>query len=693
MGVDASPRKLKHHEIIDILDSIPEYPKIAPLIPEKRLQQIKERIYVVLKHDIEIAPSQIEKLKEQTILCFLRCLMTPGTPLGVITAEAIMAPVTQATLNAFHFTGTEKGAVSGVNQISEIMAASIQRKNPKAFVHFKNHNLCYDEIYEMYPKIVGITIHSLRQDVEVEYLTVEMDEDGNPVNEWWYEYFLKENEFKNPGYRSNSYLRIRFDTTKLYEYKITTSDIAEKLMINRDFVNGCWCVASPTKIGIVDIYADVDNLSSHQEITNYLNLVTDNESVSDIFFGKILIPKLKFITMKGIPRNENLIPKKYTTTDIILQTNPFIEGEEGVYSIRLNKHEMRTKLIPQSKLAALLEMCGSKIIYYVDENKKEVWGKGVSQRLKDEILLDLYKHLTIFVENTNSHPISAISAKIKEISVEDDKGNVLYDRSNPPDVIRASEYWYAEIDGNEKVNLEEILLLDFVDYRKCYSNEYDSLSRIFGIEVARNRIIQDYLSLLSDPYINPKYIVNEVNIQTSPGFITSVSANGAARQNTGTLAKASFQEATTTFIRAAIFGKEDNVKDTSSAIFLGRKISIGTGGVNVIRDTNKSEALVGVQTILDVINSDSFNIDDLPMGRVLGYGGEHVMYREFGDDTYGGLPEWYLPPEPVKTNLPLPPIIQRLLSFNLMNMVRIKSIPNGEVTNFETSNFEKIFSR
>ncbi len=684
------PVRLSSSQIEDILNSLPKYPQSAPYISEKRLSELKQRIFLILKHDIVIKLSKIEELKREIAKQFLSCLLSPGTPIGVITAESIMAPITQATLNAFHFTGTEKGAVSGVTLISEMTAASLLRKNPKAYIHFRNHSLSYDEVYEMYPLLVGITIDSLRLDGEAEYLNVEFDEDGEPMNEWWYSIFLKENEFKNPSHRSPSFLRLKFDTSKLYEYKITTSDIAEKLMINRDFVNGCWCVASPTKIGIVDVFADVDNLSSHQEIINYLNLVTDNSSISDIFFGKILIPKLKYITMRGIPRNENLTPKNYKTLDIILRNDIFNE-EKRIYSIRLNKYELRTKMIPVSKLITLLELSGSKVLYHVSDSNKEVWGSGVSSSIRSEISMDLYSKMSIFVES-DGDPLKAISDELKKINKEDENGNLSYDRGNPPALVRASEYWYAEIGGNEKVNLEELILLDFVDYKKCYSNEYESMSRVFGIEVARNRLIQDYHSLLSDPYINSKYIVNEVNIQTSPGFITSVSANGAARQNTGTLAKASFQEATTTFIRAALYGKEDPVRDTSSAIFLGKRIALGTGGVSVIKDTLKSEALVGSQTVLDVLHGENFNIDDLPMGHVLGYGGEHVLYREFGDDTYGGLPEWYLPPEPIKTSLPLPPIIKKLLSFNLMNMVRTKSIPNGEVTSIDMDKFERVVS-
>lgn len=665
-----TPRPLTNKEIKFVLDSLPHFPDSIPYVPGKIREEIQKRLFLVLKDDnLKIEEDKIFELIKIQNEAFTRAIFTPGRPIGIITAEAIIGPVTQATLNAFHHTGTDKGAVNGVQSIGELTAATQNRKRPQAEVHFINKNLTYDEIYALQSKLLGVTLFSLL--LHGEYKSVERefspDEDvkGEPINDWWYKYYLSiNNEFVNPSLRNDNFYRLHFNVDKLYEFNITTTDICNKLMIDPEFNNGCWCIASPTHFGIVDVFADSDNLSSLQKVTNILNIVSDNNSISDIFFGKILVPSLKFINIKGIAHNENLVPRSHKTLDLILRTEK--TGVDSFYIIRINEGVRRIKMIPKEKLISLLEECGIEV--YFNGNTLLPLPKELEEEIEDDMSL----HSSLIVKSIEGSPDTVVIDKLKEMNKEDEiTKKPSYDKSSPPNLIKYSQYFYAVVEGSEKVNLEELLALDIVDEKRTFSNEYEDMNRIFGIEVPRNAMIREYSLLLSDPYINPAYIINEVNIQTSPGFITAVSASGAARQNTTTLQRASFQEATNIFIKAAIFGKKDSVKDTSSSIFLGKRIALGTGSVNVISDFNKKMQLVGEQNIAELINNDNFNIDDIPRGQTLGYGDNKVMYTEFGsEEELGGMPNWHLPPVPHRKKGPIPEFIKRIITFNVMNEVK-----------------------
>lgn len=56
-----------------------------------------------------------------------RCVISPGTPVGVVAVQSFSERLTQATLNSFHLSGTKDSPVVGVQSILEMLKAT---KNP-----------------------------------------------------------------------------------------------------------------------------------------------------------------------------------------------------------------------------------------------------------------------------------------------------------------------------------------------------------------------------------------------------------------------------------------------------------------------------------------------------------------------------------------------------------------------------------
>ena len=169
-----------------------------------------------------------------------------------------------------------------------------------------------------------------------------------------------------------------------------------------------------------------------------------------------------------------------------------------------------------------------------------------------------------------------------------------------------------ETDG---VNLYEIFNSKYVNYIDTFSNNIIEMYECLGIEAARNILIEEISSVCDDAgeYINSRHIELLVDVMTNKGYLTSINNQGVNKSNIGPLAKSSFENTTSQFIKAGVFGEKDNLKGVSSNIMMGQTIKSGTGFTELLFDEDK---LVESLTELDVEQNDYIedindNIDTL----------------------------------------------------------------------------------
>ena len=128
-------------------------------------------------------------------------------------------------------------------------------------------------------------------------------------------------------------------------------------------------------------------------------------------------------------------------------------------------------------------------------------------------------------------------------------------------------------------NLSELLKNPIVDSTQTISNNIWDIYKIFGIEASREFLIEEFLNVVSSDgtYINPSHIQLLVDIMTYSGTILSISRYGMKLEQTGPIAKASFEESLDNFLKAAFFGVKDNTNGISASILCGKNSNIGTG--------------------------------------------------------------------------------------------------------------------
>ena len=100
-----------------------------------------------------------------------------------------------------------------------------------------------------------------------------------------------------------------------------------------------------------------------------------------------------------------------------------------------------------------------------------------------------------------------------------------------------------------------------------------------GIEAARQFLIDEFTFVVSSDgsYINARHIMLVSDIMTQHGSILSISRYGIKREQTGPIAKASFEESLDNFMKAGAFGETDITDGCSASIMLGKMTKAGTG--------------------------------------------------------------------------------------------------------------------
>ena len=136
--------------------------------------------------------------------------------------------------------------------------------------------------------------------------------------------------------------------------------------------------------------------------------------------------------------------------------------------------------------------------------------------------------------------------------------------------------WYAVTNGS---NFKELGSLSNIEFSELISNDMWEIYHNLGIEAARQFLIDEFTFGVSSDgsYINARHIMLVSDIMTQHGGILSVSRYGIKREQTGPVAKASFEESLDNFMKAGAFGETDATNGCSASIMLGKMTKAGTG--------------------------------------------------------------------------------------------------------------------
>lgn len=575
-------QKLTSEQIEDIVNDFPSCLAATRRIADKMREQIQNKIRLQLK-DIEIVntPEAIDRLKEMIRRQHFNSLVQPGEPVGIRAAESLSQPTTQMALNAFHSAGFSASTSSGIDAIQELYNVRKERKNENSYIHFKNKNYIFEDIIDLRRELKAITVVDVLKSKPV---VMKYNRKTEP---YWYNLYLditnkhsmmpidRNEEIGDNDFRHN-FLRLYFDTNKLFSYNLTLYNIANKL--NRECI---FCIPSPTTEGIIDIYienlAAISNVEKENKNRDHnFSLGVTNYNGTILFIEMILKPILKEIIINdGIENITELYP---ITTEVfaLIKSSDYLG--EGKWRSWIDDIQLTLKGIPMEKLLTLIEMCDMKVLEY---NGKYI---------------DTYGEVNI-VDSSNQNdksPIRIMKSRVSKVKeafdeqIEKQKKEGVYVRRQVPELLRVSNYVYAISNGT---NFMKLLGHPKVDAKFTTCSNPWEIWKSLGIEAARNFLIQSYISIIKDNghYANPRHIMVTTDFQTRKGTLLSISSKSAARQNIGPLAQASFEQPMDAFIDAAAFGKSEEIKSTSTSIFVGKRMILGTGSFKARIDIEELE--------------------------------------------------------------------------------------------------------
>ena len=247
---------------------------------------------------------------------------------------------------------------------------------------------------------------------------------------------------------------------------------------------------------------------------------------------------------------------------------------------------------------------------YSDDNSKELIGRiSINVDIKgdpDEMLNGLSDQtdvISIF-KNIQEDILNNVVIKgIKNITnIVMGERNIYQNKENE---ISQEKVWVLQTDG---VNLLNVFNSQYVDFVKTYSNDIIEVYDVLGIEAARNLLIEEITSVMSDAsYINNRHIELLCDIMTNKGYLTAINRQGINRGDTGPLAKCSFEDTTDQLIKAGIFGEKDKLNGVSSNIMMGQTIKAGTGMCEILLDEKK---LIQEMEDINLTKDDFIDVTD-----------------------------------------------------------------------------------
>ncbi|MFH1850280.1 MAG: DNA-directed RNA polymerase subunit A'' [archaeon] len=196
--------------------------------------------------------------------------------------------------------------------------------------------------------------------------------------------------------------------------------------------------------------------------------------------------------------------------------------------------------------------------------KKEGNTITLSHKGKDESLNEVYK----------------LKEKIKKVYIKGVKGitQVL--------PIKRDEEFVIITAGS---NMKDVLGLDFVNTKKTRTNNIFEIANVFGIEAARQAIIDEVYKVIEGQGLNVdvRHIMLVADVMTVSGVIKGITRYGVVSEKASVLARASFETPIKHIIEASLVGEEDKLNSVVENVMLNQPVPIGTGLPGLITKIRK----------------------------------------------------------------------------------------------------------
>lgn len=576
-------RYLTKAEIDWILADIPLPQASVKSVAQNALKEIKHSLYQTLQSR-KMKPYGLKELRGNTLNLTYRAFIQPGDHIGMTVGESSGQSVTQVNLKTFHQAG-QSATVSMIDRYRLRLYLSKEQKLTISNVHLKDKFLSFDQTYEIANRFISHSVSSLLKKRGSRNggwtLETTMAADGSIIpletRAPWYR-FADPARFANFDMNyQGPYLRLTFDSLLLFVHKISMATICDKLQ--RDSKGETLvCIPSPTSISQIDIYPLTASLGSQMSETfkaaadRKESVSSDNvENQASIFFQEQIIPSFDRIHIGGIEDVTIVSVERHAVLSIVRDAEVDFDTVtgiriEGKWRLWIDQITLKIKGIPPQKLIGMLQYIGCQDIDY--SKMTRISGDPDSGYIRVSF---------------HSNPKKALTDGMRD-------GDTEYLLSSKPGIIppvpELLKYGYYHTINVVGPNFRKVINHPLVDSRHTICDNPHEIFKVRGIEATRAWLEREFY----DIFTGAGYSIAPRNISAIPDFMTNsgtpipITSRGAARQQRGALADATFEDASGAIKIAATGSRKEPITNVSAAIAVGQRISSGTGAFQIRRN-------------------------------------------------------------------------------------------------------------
>ncbi len=141
-------------------------------------------------------------------------------------------------------------------------------------------------------------------------------------------------------------------------------------------------------------------------------------------------------------------------------------------------------------------------------------------------------------------------------------------------------------------NLTEVLKMDEVDQSRTVSNDIIEVSKIFGIEAARNLIVEEVYNTLQNVglTVDLRHIFLIADAMCIDGTVKGIGRYGLSGETESVFARAAFEIPLKHLVEASLYHETDEFKYVANNVMSNQVIPIGTGSVELVVKGRGSES-------------------------------------------------------------------------------------------------------
>ena len=128
-------------------------------------------------------------------------------------------------------------------------------------------------------------------------------------------------------------------------------------------------------------------------------------------------------------------------------------------------------------------------------------------------------------------------------------------------------------------NLRDVLKKDFVDSTRTYSNDLYEVEKHFGIEAARQLIINELTDVIEDQGldVNIRHLMLVADAMCMSGNVLGITRYGIVKEKPSVLARSSFETPIRHLINAGLVGENDPLNSVIENVMMNQPIPMGSG--------------------------------------------------------------------------------------------------------------------